>query len=119
MTVRLHDPANHVAAMPRATASAGPTTFTYRDKGDRVKVTLPDIENLTGSDYNDVLAGDQRANRIAGGNGNDILYGGPGGDSTNQDAMYGDGGNDKVYGGRGDDSLYGGSGNDRPVRRPR
>ena len=91
----------------------GTTTFTYRDKGARVTVTLPDIENLTGSDYNDVLAGDQRANRLSGGGGNDILYGGPGGDTTNKDTMYGDAGNDKVYGGRGDDSLYGGSGSDR------
>ena len=91
----------------------GATTFSYRDKGNKVTVTLPDIENLTGSDYNDVLAGDQRANRISGGGGDDILYGGPGGDTTNKDTMYGDAGNDKVYGGRGDDSLYGGSGNDR------
>ena len=91
----------------------GTTTFTYRDKGARVTVTLPDIENLTGSDYNDVLAGDQRANRLSGAGGNDILYGGPGGDTTNKDTMYGDAGNDKIYGGRGDDSLYGGSGSDR------
>ena len=112
VTVRLHDPAPR-GGHAQGDSFGGTTTFTYRDKGDRVKVTLPDIENLTGSDYNDVLAGDQRANRISGGNGNDILYGGPGGDSTNQDAMYGDGGNDKVYGGKGDDSLYGGSGNDR------
>ena len=111
VTVRLHDPAPR-GGHAQGDSFGATTTFTYRDKGDRVKVTLPDIENLTGSDYNDVLAGDQRANRISGGNGNDVLYGGPGGDSTNQDAMYGGGGNDKVYGGRGDDSLYGGSGND-------
>ena len=111
VTARLHAP-DPRGGHAQGDSFGGTTTFTYRDKGSKVTVTLPDIENLTGSDYNDVLAGDQRANRIAGGNGNDILYGGPGGDSTNRDAMYGDGGNDKVYGGRGDDSLYGGSGND-------
>ena len=41
--------------------------------------SLPDIENLTGSDHNDILAGDRRNNEITGNAGNDTLYGGPGG----------------------------------------
>ena len=112
VTARLHTP-DPRGGHAQGDTFGGTTTFTYRDKGERVTVTLPDIENLIGSSYDDVLAGDQRANRISGGAGDDILYGGPGGDSTNKDVMYGDSGNDKVYGGRGDDSLYGGSGSDK------
>ena len=62
--------------------------------------TLPDIENLAGSDYGDVLAGDRRDNVLRGHAGNDKLYGGPGG------------GDDTLSGGSGDDSLFGGLGMD-------
>ena len=42
--------------------------------------TLTSIENLTGSDFNDTLAGNSGANRISGGGGNDRLNGGLGND---------------------------------------
>ena len=111
VTVRLHDPA------PRGGDAQGDSfeetvSFTYTDKGSRVTKDLPDIENLTGSDHDDVLAGDARPNRLSGGSGNDIIYGGPGGDHKNSDTISGGIGHDKLYGGRGDDKLYGGSGND-------
>ena len=51
--------------------------------------TLVSIENLTGSNYNDVLSGDAGNNVLRGGTGNDVLNGG-----------------------LGDDSLIGGNGND-------
>ena len=38
--------------------------------------------------------------------------GGPGGDDTNDDAMYGGAGFDRLYGGRGNDVLYGGDNDD-------
>ena len=73
-------------------------------------VKLPSVEHLRGSDHNDVLAGDVRDNRLDGGPGDDILYGGPeGGD----DALIGAAGDDRLYGGRGDDTLAGGAGDDR------
>jgi Ca2+-binding RTX toxin-like protein len=43
--------------------------------------TLSNIENVTGSDYNDTLTGDTNANVLDGGAGNDTLVGG-GGDDT-------------------------------------
>ena len=72
--------------------------------------SLPDIEHLTGSNHNDILAGDRRDNDIDGGAGNDTLYGGPGG---GDDMMSGGLGNDRLFGGQGDDTLIGGPGDDR------
>jgi Ca2+-binding RTX toxin-like protein len=43
--------------------------------------TLFDIENVTGSAFADVLAGDNGANRLEGAGGTDVLYGGGGADN--------------------------------------
>ncbi|UWQ93540.1 hypothetical protein K3727_21440 (plasmid) [Rhodobacteraceae bacterium M382] len=78
--------------------------------------TVMNVENVHGSDFNDVLTGDGVANRLAGfegadslqGNGgNDILLGGDGNDS-----IQGGGGNDEIWGELGDDTLDGGAGFD-------
>jgi serralysin len=42
--------------------------------------TLTNIENLSGSEFNDVLTGSSTANRIDGGSGNDVVNGGGGTD---------------------------------------
>ena len=63
--------------------------------GDR----LTNIENLTGSDFDDTLVGDDGDNIIEGGSGADSLDGGSG--------------NDELYSGSGNDTLYGGDDNDR------
>ncbi|WP_244628269.1 tandem-95 repeat protein [Stappia taiwanensis] len=67
--------------------------------GDAEGDTLNAIENLTGSDRNDVLEGDGGDNRLVGRRGNDRLIGGAG--------------NDILIGGRGADILEGGEGVDR------
>ena len=77
--------------------------------------SLPDIENLMGSDHNDILAGDRRDNVITGNAGNDTLYGGPGG---GDDLINGGPGNDKLFGGQGNDILTGGAGNDILIPGP-
>ncbi|NPD15564.1 calcium-binding protein [Xinfangfangia sp. D13-10-4-6] len=57
------------------------------------------IENLYGSQFDDVLGGNNIANIMAGAAGNDIIDG--------------RGGNDRIYGGAGDDTLIGGLGADQ------
>ena len=83
----------------------------YTDsEGNILTMELPDIENLDGSYFSDILAGDLRDNRINGGGGNDELYGGPGG---GDDLLTGGPGNDRLYGGIGNDTLEGGPGDDQ------
>lgn len=102
--------------------------------GDAQGDVLSNVENLTGSAYNDTLTGDSGANALSGGagddkmsglsgsdslsggEGHDALYGGDGTDTISggigQDIVSGDAGNDSLFGGDGNDMLYGGSGND-------
>ncbi len=77
--------------------------------GDALGDVLTDIENLTGSNFNDTLRGDEVAfgNVLDGGLGNDSLEGN-GGD----DLLLGGGGLDTLLGGLGDDELDGGADND-------
>jgi serralysin len=67
-----------------ATATAGVTadmTTPAQNSGDAAGDTYTSVENLTGSAFNDTLAGDGNANRIEGRAGNDALTGNAGNDS--------------------------------------
>ena len=109
VVVRLHDGTLR-GGDAEGDTFAGMVMVEYTDPdGNTQMVELPDIERLTGSAYDDVLAGDFRDNWLRGGFGNDILYGGPGGGDDN---LQGGIGNDKLYGGIGDDYLEGNAGND-------
>ena len=115
VTVRLH---NLSAAGGDAAGDAFPSLVDlyYTDaSGVRRTESLPDVENLTGSAHNDVLAGDRRDNSLDGGAGADILYGGPGG---GDDILTGGSGDDRLFGGLGDDSLAAGTGNDQLIGGP-
>ncbi|MBI4719590.1 MAG: LEPR-XLL domain-containing protein [Planctomycetes bacterium] len=79
--------------------------------------TLVNIENVTGSAYDDTLTGDNAANTLSGGAGNDTLAGGSGADVLNGgdggDHLKGESGDDTLAGGGGNDNLLGGSGRDQ------
>ncbi len=60
---------------------------------------LYSVENIIGSNFNDIIHG---RNDVA-----NLLYGGAG-----DDALYGEGGNDTLNGAQGNDTIYGGTGND-------
>ena len=81
--------------------------------------TLVGIENVMGSEENDMITGDANANRLMGGDGDDTLNGGDeseGGDTlmggAGRDNLNGGGGADKLMGGAGGDVLLGGAGDD-------
>ena len=67
--------ASAVAAVSVSVAATGP-----QDTGGAGIDTLLSIENLTGSDFDDILTGDTGANVLFGLDGNDILVGGAGAD---------------------------------------
>jgi Ca2+-binding RTX toxin-like protein len=78
--------------------------------------TLVGIEDVLGSNYDDILTGDGGYNVLNGAGGDDILYG-AGGDDTvmdgeGNDQLFGQDGNDQLIGGIGDDLLDGGDGRD-------
>ena len=74
--------------------------------GDAQGDTLANIENLTGSNFDDILTGDGNANSLTGGAGDDTLDGGAG-----DDTLTGGAGADDLDGGSGNDTaVYGGSG---------
>ena len=83
-----------------------------------------DIANsLAGGDGDDQLSGGAGNDWLSGGQGRDVMYGGIGDDflvgddgsifmGGQDDTMYGDDGNDTLSGENGNDSLYGGAGDD-------
>jgi Ca2+-binding RTX toxin-like protein len=70
--------------------------------------TIGAVENVVGSAYDDTLYGSSLANLIAGGLGNDVLWGANGG----LDTLDGAQGNDTLYGGSGGTVIWGGAGDD-------
>ncbi len=68
---------------------------------------LSEIENVLGSNFDDILVGDGNANRLVGAQGRDRMFG-MGGD----DALFGNDDDDELLGGTGNDELVGGAGVD-------
>ena len=97
---------------------AGTDTASYKNSGAGIRVnlatgvasgghaegdTLSGIENLIGSDHNDILTGSDGNNVILGGDGHDKLKG-----KSGNDRLEGGDGNDRIVGWTGDDVLLGG-----------
>jgi Ca2+-binding RTX toxin-like protein len=122
-------------------ADAGTNTASYQDAtalvvarldglttgvtGDAVGDKYVNIQNLTGSDFNDTLRGNGGANVLNGLKGSDTLFGGDGADTLNgyggnplfasedgADTLNGEGGADTLNGNAGNDTLNGGDGAD-------
>lgn len=78
--------------------------------------TLIRIENITGSDFGDLINGNAGGNRLDGGDGNDTISGNGGGDTilggNGNDSLRGGAGGDAILGDAGEDSLFGDGGND-------
>jgi Ca2+-binding RTX toxin-like protein len=111
-------------------ANGGTDAFDFHDATDAIKVNLGSdselafqpgrkiitggtgqfahLEGIVGGSGNDVLRGNNAANYIYGGPGNDTLLGMGG-----NDKLFGQSGNDTLSGGAGNDALIGGTGNDR------
>jgi serralysin len=81
-----------------------PDGFGGYAQGDK----LYDIENVTGSNFNDLLTGNNANNILSGLGGNDVLI-----DFGGNDSLNGGAGNDSLTAGDGADLLNGGAGNDR------
>jgi|GEM_PF-4017369 len=68
-----------------ANLGAAQQDFTSSFGGVPTLTTLTNIENLTGSNFNDILTGDAGANTLHGGAGDDVLVATAGGDTLNGD----------------------------------
>ncbi|MDO9233516.1 MAG: hypothetical protein Q8N02_00535 [Methylotenera sp.] len=93
-----NDTASYINAASAVRATLGGAALTHL--GDALGDTFSGIENLTGSNFNDILYGDSGNNMLIGGLGNDDLRGYDGNDTI--DATQGF---DQVYGGNGDDTI--------------
>jgi VCBS repeat-containing protein len=104
----------------------GPEGFAKKgDAADAPVDQVRNVEEVTGSNFDDHIAGDASNNRFLGGGGNDILEGGAGNDFLSGDFSdfanpgdHGGDGDDILYGGAGDDTMLGGGGNDIFVGGP-
>ncbi|MEX0311216.1 MAG: hypothetical protein AB3N17_13340, partial [Tateyamaria sp.] len=85
---------------------------TNANRSDRLR----DVEDIIGSNLDDVLTGDGTGNTLVGEGGNDVISGLAGDDSilggAGSDTLVGGDGRDTLVGGIGDDTLNGGAGND-------
>lgn len=76
--------------------------------------TLRGIDDVTGSDFDDVITGHGDANKLLGGKGDDTLVGEGGNDTLDggdaNDSLVGGAGLDSLLGGAGDDTIDGGAG---------
>ncbi|MGK9233290.1 hypothetical protein KXS07_16670 [Inquilinus limosus] len=89
----------------RAAVRSGQSGLTYQYE-------LRDIENLNGTSADDILVGDDEANTIDGGIGDDLVSGGAGDDTLTSDDWVFPSGNDVFVGGLGADEITTANGDD-------
>lgn len=82
-------------------------TAEIQDNGKTLIDKLVDVENVIGTDRQDVMIGSDANNTFKGGERADFLKGMDG-----NDKLFGDEGDDKLFGGDGNDTVIGGEGSD-------
>lgn len=87
-----------IANYSLATAAVTVNMLTGGTGGDAAGDTYFGIEAVYGSDFADIITGNNSSNELRGGDGSDVINGG--------------GGNDRIFGGEGVDSIDGGTGID-------
>lgn len=95
------------ALIENATSGSGNDMLVGNDAANRMNGG-DGLNTLAGLDGNDVLSGGDDRDLLDGGNGNDRLRGG-----TGRDSLDGGAGDDRLFGGSGHDGLVGGEGRDR------
>jgi len=98
------DTASYIHSTSNVSASL---TNAAGNTNDAAGDTYTSVENLQGTNFNDILEGSSTDNVLSAAIGNDVLYGLAGNDTLN-----GEDGNDTLHGGAGADSLAGGLGTD-------
>jgi Ca2+-binding RTX toxin-like protein len=91
-------------------AQAGVIVFmggNYLNTGDAKGDTLVNVEGILGSQYGDIMGGDDGGNTLQGGGGGDYLFG-----ANANDYLVGGEGNDFLFGGNDNDTMEGGVGDD-------
>ena len=81
--------------------------FLPNNSGVNGTYALVDVENVIGSDFNDIITGDSGNNDLAGGGGDDSIRG-----ESGIDVLNGGDGNDTLNGGLYKDTSHGGAGDD-------
>lgn len=92
-----NDTASYANSDTRVDVRLSGTVVNY---GHATGDTLTSIENLIGSDYNDILAGNGQSNVLTGNAGNDLLWA-----SSGDDTLTGGPGADRLVGGNGSDTA--------------
>ena len=106
--------------------SGGNLVLSYKDAsldsdavGDWFASPLPVTDGGNATEFDDLVVGSARNDRLDGLAGNDVLHGLDGADGLiggqGDDALFGGNGDDRLYGGDGDDELHGGDGSDTLV----
>jgi hypothetical protein len=94
----------------------GFTNVSGRDRTDRICSFLLSRDTISGGNGRDLISGGPGRDTISGDNGNDIVQGGDGDDTitggAGDDSLDGNRGDDQINGGAGDDEIDGGRGDD-------
>lgn len=116
-SARAHLDFSGITSFSGMTSSHSPYGTKFEIGTDLVFSTHAHLELIIGTDNDDQITGDDKANVILGGRGNDKILGLGGNDrlvgGRGHDVLLGGDGDDELWGGGGYDALFGGKGIDK------